>query len=75
MQIKFRSRIFPIEIHILGDVSQIQYSWRIEPLLNIFDLHKFLIELKSLIKWSRLNNIICTYQAPIKYRMAISLLK
>ncbi len=77
MLMNIKSRVFPIKVKISGEINQIQYTWKIEPLLkyvNTFNLHEFLTELKKLILWSKANNVECTYQAPFKYRLAIKLL-
>lgn len=77
MLIYIKSRIFPIRINISGKINQIQYAWKIEPLLkyvDTFNLHEFLVSLKKFLYWSKENNIECIYRAPFIYRMALNLL-
>jgi hypothetical protein len=77
MLISIKSKVFPVRIKISGNINQIQYTWRVEPLLkyvNTFNLHEFLVALKNFMLWSATSNIECTYQAPFAYRMAINLL-
>lgn len=77
MKMLIKKSNFPVKVFIKGNINQIQYSWHIEPLLsyiNTLDLHNFFIALKHLIYWSEQNNVICAYEAPPIYRLAMCFL-
>jgi len=77
MLLRIRSDILPVSISVSGKINQIQYSWKLEPVLqyiNTFDLHNFFLSLKQFLSWSKENNVVCKYEAPLLYKMAIWLL-
>jgi len=77
MLLRITSNSLPISISVSGSISQIQYVWRLEPVLqyiNTFDLHRFFVSFKRFLSWSKVNNVVCKYDAPLLYRMAIWLL-
>lgn len=74
MLLRITSSSLPVQIFVKGKINQIQYAWKLEPVLqyiNTLDLHNFFVALKRLLNWSKENNVVCKYDAPFLYRMAI----
>ena len=76
MTLKYKSSTIPIEIGITGDIGEIDYTWRIVPLIKSIKKRNYesmFYYLRKLKNWANNKNILLKLTYPLLFKITFFL--